>query len=336
MTPQQRLIGQKCARRSENSDQPPTKKLNNLQISAESNEQPSSSKTKRTSWSSKQSNADAINLNDFEYIWRTKDVDHGSSEMTGCKCTKDQCDRDFCVCSAGNVRLDNEYNIKNPIRLSRHFYESNYSECTIKCECKGKCNRRIRTAKSVYELIARKTTNRGFGVFTGSDIPAGAFVCELTGKFISYKEWRNTAPDSFVFCFELKNRWTNGFANVKEFFTCIDARKCGNESRYINHSCDPNLIFLQSRNHYADHQPTRILLIAKRKIVAGEELTYYYGRRWMEYQKEESRGFKCLCNSRHCFMSKTGELACISFNSPQLLPAFEEDHDEDHEEEQTA
>jgi hypothetical protein len=66
---------------------------------------------------------------------------------------------------------------------------------------------RFRTAKPEFKLIVKKCRieGKGVGVFTESAIPKGAFVCELAGRFLSYKQWRKTAPSEFIFCFSLKN-----------------------------------------------------------------------------------------------------------------------------------
>ena len=53
---------------------------------------------------------------------------------------------------------------------------------------------------------------------------------------------------------------------------CVDARECGNESRFMNHSCEPTITLLRSHNALADRQPPRLLLIARRDIRADEEV----------------------------------------------------------------
>ena len=60
------------------------------------------------------------------------------------------------------------------------------------------------------------------------------------------------------------------------FPLCIDATEFGNESRFINHSCEPNL---KSFNLVTDCEADtfhKIGLFAMRKIHIGEELTIDY------------------------------------------------------------
>ena len=74
----------------------------------------------------------------------------------------------------------------------------------------------------------------------------------------------------------------------------IDAAVGGNESRWINHSCDPNCVPVQDSEG-------RIFIKAKRTIRDGEELSYNYrlnieGR----LTKRERAGYACRCGSAKC------------------------------------
>lgn len=53
---------------------------------------------------------------------------------------------------------------------------------------------------------------------------------------------------------------------------CIDAKNYGNFARFINHSCDANLLPIRVFVEHQDLRLPRIALFAKRKIDALEEL----------------------------------------------------------------
>ncbi|PKI41608.1 hypothetical protein CRG98_038008 [Punica granatum] len=75
----------------------------------------------------------------------------------------------------------------------------------------------------------------------------------------------------------------------------IDSTKYGNVSRFINHSCSPNLVNHQVLVESMDCQRAHIGLYASRDIAAGEELTYDY-----RYELLPGEGHPCHCESRNC------------------------------------
>ena len=75
--------------------------------------------------------------------------------------------------------------------------------------------------------------------------------------------------------------------------TCVDAAFDGNESRFINHSCDPNCEAVISRGH--------IWIEAICNIPAGAELLYdYQYEDDAEYTDEDYRFYACHCGSPKC------------------------------------
>ena len=75
--------------------------------------------------------------------------------------------------------------------------------------------------------------------------------------------------------------------------TVIDATHGGNESRFINHSCDPNCEAVIERS--------RVFIDAIRDIAVGEELFYDYGyeRSGDEDAADEER-YRCRCGTAKC------------------------------------
>lgn len=92
-----------------------------------------------------------------------------------------------------------------------------------------------------------------WGLFAMEDIPAGAFLMEYKGEIVTKKQgdMRGTFYDknglSYLFDMndpllseERENSIQKAYFN--EFFPlCLDSMFYGNEARFINHSCDPNV-----------------------------------------------------------------------------------------------
>jgi len=121
-----------------------------------------------------------------------------------------------------------------------------------------------------FELrVGRSKT--GLGLYAETDIPKGACIIEYTGVELS-KEQEEKSNSKYLF--EIHARKT------------IDGAPRWNTARYINHSCRPNC---EPNIHKA-----RVYIHAKRKIKAGEELNYNYGKNYFnEYLKEICACPKC-------------------------------------------
>jgi hypothetical protein len=126
----------------------------------------------------------------------------------------------------------------------------------------------------------------GLGAFAVQDIPKGTRIIEYTGEKISNAEADRRYDDDSMdthhtFLFIL---------NGKE---CVDAAFEGNESRFINHSCDPNAEAFIPRG--------RIWIEAIRKIPAGTEIAYDYGfEDDPKYTEADYRRYGCRCGSKKC------------------------------------
>ena len=154
-----------------------------------------------------------------------------------------------------------------------------------------------------------QTSNRGLGVRAGELIPKYHFITEYTGELVSYEEAkrrttiRRDAPRS-NFLLVLKEHVLMGDI----FRTHIDATHCGNVARFINHSCEPNMVMFPVR--YNSPVP-KLCLFASRAIDAGEELTFSYGETSYKNIENcqiegnsrfslETLRIKCLCASKNC------------------------------------
>lgn len=138
----------------------------------------------------------------------------------------------------------------------------------------------FKTARFALEF--RRSKIEGFGIYAKVNIPRRKLVIEYTGEKISEKEADRR-------CEERVHRKAPQPQHVYFFWlgrAIIDGSVGGCGAEYINHSCEPNLITWET--------PRRILLISKRAIRAGEELTYDY--RFGADQEP----YECRCGSRRC------------------------------------
>jgi hypothetical protein len=107
-------------------------------------------------------------------------------------------------------------------------------ECGKKCPAEESCQNNKLRLRKYAEIELKKTSNRGFGVIASEYIPAGTLIIEYVGEIINKAEM-------------LRRLSKKRARNDKDFYFMgvdadlyIDAEPCGNKSRFINHSCNPN------------------------------------------------------------------------------------------------
>ena len=119
-----------------------------------------------------------------------------------------------------------------------------------------------------YKLLVKRS-RAGLGLFAGEDIKKGTCVIEYVGRAVPEAE-QYTSRSKYLF--EVgKNKMIDGAAR-------------SNTARYINHSCAPNCEI--------EIKGGRVLVMAKKNIKAGEELSYDYDT---EYFDEHIKPRGCLC-----------------------------------------
>jgi len=132
----------------------------------------------------------------------------------------------------------------------------------------------------------RQSGIQGKGAFATTKIRKGQRIIEYTGERIS-----NDEADSRYDETSMRRHHTFLFTVTAR--TVIDGAINGNESIYINHSCDPNA--------EAVIDGGRIFIEAIRTIQPGEELVYdYQYERTGENDDEMETFYKCLCGAPNC------------------------------------
>jgi uncharacterized protein len=110
-----------------------------------------------------------------------------------------------------------------------------------------------------YQLEVRPSSIDRTGCFAGEAIPAGALFAEYTGERIDRAEAvRREADPARTAVYTL---WLDDGV-------VIDGMFGGNETIYMNHSCEPNC--------FLEEAEARVFVGAARAIAAGEELTIDY------------------------------------------------------------
>jgi uncharacterized protein len=134
--------------------------------------------------------------------------------------------------------------------------------------------RRIDAKFARFRIRIGRSKLHRYGAFALEDIPAGRHVIEYTGKLLNLEQaLRVRAP---------KDVYIAWLTSV----TYVDGSRGGSGAEFMNHSCAPNLVARRTRGH--------LYLYSRRKIRAGEELTWNYG-----YPIKLKR-IPCDCGARRC------------------------------------
>ena len=104
-----------------------------------------------------------------------------------------------------------------------------------------------------------RRTNTGLGLFAAKPIARGKRIIEYKGPLVSNEE-ADRRGGKYFFGVDKKSS--------------IDGVARSNVARYINHSCKPNAEALISGR--------RVWIWSRKKIKAGEEIVYDYGKEYFE------------------------------------------------------
>ncbi len=121
-----------------------------------------------------------------------------------------------------------------------------------------------------FPPVKVKRSSAGLGLFAEEDIPRDTIIIEYTGERITTEEGDRRGGK---YLFTLDDDWI------------IDGKGRKNISRYINHACKPNA------EAEIDEEEEKIYIRSRRKIRAGEEITYHYGK---EYWLDHCQPCRCV------------------------------------------
>lgn len=124
-------------------------------------------------------------------------------------------------------------------------------------------------------------------MFASRTIARGEWIIEYAGERLTDAECEARSID-----------WVPGAPYHTMFFEVsadlvIDGSVGGNDSRFINHSCEPNCVVEIAHD--------RVHVHAARDIAAGEELTFDYAYEWeARYPVQMLESHRCACGARQC------------------------------------
>lgn len=134
-------------------------------------------------------------------------------------------------------------------------------------------------------VVLARSRVQGLGLYAARDIEKHTMVIEYIGMLI-----RNEIAEKYERIHEKNNRGIYMFRLDED--RVIDATLSGGLARYINHSCNPNCV----AEAVEIDRERKILIIANRKILKGEELAYDYKLAIEDDQHKIS----CLCGAPTC------------------------------------
>ncbi|PHJ15867.1 histone lysine methyltransferase set suv39 [Cystoisospora suis] len=112
----------------------------------------------------------------------------------------------------------------------------------------------------------------------------GEMICRAT---MEGRSRHNSRRGYHNYCMEIVQDEWDWEDNWKS--PCIDSLFLGNASRFLNHSCEPNV---DVRNIWRGPLLPIVGVFARRNIKAGEPLTYAYGSGY--------EMMKCWCGAKTC------------------------------------
>lgn len=206
-------------------------------------------------------------------------------------------------------------------------------ECGPKCMCDGRCpNRVVQKGRTVALEIFKTENGRGWGkvssqisqshftnLVTGvkakQPIKTGHFVDCYYGELLTAEEAQarrdeaESAQQKDVYLFAL-DKFTNPDAADERLHVPyeIDGEFMSGPTRFINHSCDPNLRIYAVVKHLADQPFHSLAFFAIKDIAKDTELTFdYLDGLSADTDDEEDddkdsskEKRKCLCGANKC------------------------------------
>ncbi|KAJ7827136.1 SET domain-containing protein [Mycena olivaceomarginata] len=251
----------------------------------------------------------------FPYVERKYIFDVGMAEsrtlLAGCRCrgTKGCAKAQQCSCQS-NLEGPPAY---TPQGLFAFNTDSEIIECNTACECGPKCINRVAQLPRRIPVQIFKTEKRGWGARIPVDVVRGRVVGLYTGLLIRREEADKLSGSRASYCFDLDVNEEPDEAPPENAYS-VDAYGCGNWTRFINHSCSPNLqiISVVYDTMPEDNMPY-LALVATKHIPAFTELTFDYNpahqTEWeLKRYREKTRSKKnkskkqtrCLCGTSQC------------------------------------
>ncbi|KAJ3897708.1 hypothetical protein F5879DRAFT_716670 [Lentinula edodes] len=160
----------------------------------------------------------------------------------------------------------------------------------------------------------RKNKGRGWGVRCAKqNVKRGTVLGCYTGELIHRQTANGLEGEYGTYVFDLDGRDPaeddeESDPNLQMY--SIDARKCGNWTRFLNHSCLPNLaVYTAVLDTIPEQNIPRLVFFALEDILKGTEMTVDYhagnplpkkgkARKWEEMRPQGTS--ECFCGAKRC------------------------------------
>ncbi|KAF7316769.1 Lanosterol 14-alpha-demethylase [Mycena chlorophos] len=221
-----------------------------------------------------------------------------SEHLDGSDCV----DRACCGCQIDNGDLGYAYTEG----LFNFTYESSevIVECNAFCRCSEQCPNRVAQRPRIIPIEIFKTASCGWGVRSSVDVEKGRVLGVYTGKLIRRCEAEELTGFQKEFCFDLDYQ---DDGQDEDGLLSIDASHHGNWTRFINHSCDPNLrVQPVVYDTISEQNAGYLAFIAGRFIEAGTEFRFDYDPQAAAEVGKSTKGSKskdkqrCHCGAKSC------------------------------------
>ncbi|KAG3000992.1 hypothetical protein PC128_g19625 [Phytophthora cactorum] len=151
--------------------------------------------------------------------------------------------------------------------------------CTPRvCNLGARCSNAPRTKTTLKLFEIRRV---GLGIYTTIDLDIGDVVGEYCGELSEFPSTVHGQPDQAV-------KQSSGYTllyNAKSTnnnYVYVYVLKCGSNTRFISHACDPNAEFVEQQTRTRGKVLVEMIKDAK----AGGQITVHY---------RNERWFKCAC-----------------------------------------
>ena len=248
--------------------------------------------------------------------------------LAGCQCTDDRwCQYGSCECldeveqadlmgrESGKLHAYHTHGVKKGYLRSKYL-ESRQPiyECHAGCACSANCPNRVVSKGRTVPLQIFRTKDRGWGVRTMINISKGQFIDRYVGEIIPADEanrrrresHRAQRKDVYLFALDKFQNEESPDPRLRGPPLEVDGEFMSGPTRFINHSCSPNLRIFACVGDHANKHLHDLALFAQEDIPHGDELTFDYvdgiAEVNIDSNEPEMRELmnKCLCGSRKC------------------------------------
>lgn len=225
---------------------------------------------------------------------------HETSLLQGCQCET------YCRNENGcHFQGDEEImsSLQAYDKKGRYLFKERYREpvleCNQNCRCSKWCGNRVAQYPRNVPLEIFKTKRCGWGVRATVPLSEGKVIGTFSGKLISRDEASVFSQGRQSYIFDIDHGETETEGRPVWSVDCYD---CGNWARFLNHSCEPNVM---AYDVCWDTSPTsgisHIAFVTRERIPALTELCIDYNpHAGNNSGSPVSKKKRCFCGAEAC------------------------------------